>query len=60
MRPIATPSLLALLALSFVTPIRFLDVVCYHFVFWWFFPASNLAKRGRAAVAQYAQRSAAG
>jgi hypothetical protein len=45
---------IALLAVSFVTPIRFLDVVCYHFVFWWFFPASKLAKRGRAAVVQYA------
>jgi hypothetical protein len=45
---------LVLLAVSFVTPIRFLDVVCYHFVFWWFYPASKLAQRGTAAVLQYA------
>jgi hypothetical protein len=44
---------LALLAASFFTPIRFLDVVCYHFVFWWFYPASKLAQRGRGAVVQY-------
>lgn len=45
---------LGLLAVSFLSPIRFLDVVCYHFVFWWFFPASKLAQRGRWAVTQYA------
>jgi hypothetical protein len=45
---------LALLAVSFFTPIRFLDLVCYHFVFWWFYPASKLAQRGRSGVLQYA------
>lgn len=45
---------IALFAVSFVTPIRFLDVVCYHFVFWWFYPASKLAQRGSAPVVQYA------
>jgi hypothetical protein len=45
---------LALVAVSFVTPIRFLDVVCYHFVFWWFFPTSKLANSGRMTVIQYA------
>jgi hypothetical protein len=44
---------LALLAVSFATPIRFLDVVCYHFVFWWFYPASKLAHKGPVAVFQY-------
>jgi hypothetical protein len=45
---------LALWAVSFATPIRFLDVVCYHFVFWWFFPAVRLAQKGPAAVLRYA------
>jgi hypothetical protein len=45
---------IGLLAVSFVTPIRFLDVVCYHFVFWWFYPASKMAQRGPAPVLQYA------
>jgi hypothetical protein len=50
---------LVLLAVSFATPIRFLDVVCYHFVFWWFYPANKLAQRGRGAVYQYAALMAA-
>ncbi len=51
---------LGLLAASFWTPIRFLDVVCYHFVFWWFYPASKLAVRGGGrAVLQYAAWMAA-
>jgi hypothetical protein len=50
---------LGLLSVSFFTPIRFLDVVCYHFVFWWFYPASKLAQRGRGAVVQYAAWMAA-
>jgi hypothetical protein len=45
---------IGLLAASFFTPIRFLDVVCYHFVFWWFFPASKMAQRGPAPVIHYA------
>jgi hypothetical protein len=45
---------LGLLAASFWTPIRFLDVVCYHFVFWWFYPASKLAVRGPGAIVNYA------
>jgi hypothetical protein len=45
---------LLLVALSLITPIRFLDIVCYHFVFWWFYPASKLSQRSRGAVVQYA------
>lgn len=45
---------LALVGVSLVTPIRFLDVVCYHFVFWWFFPASRLARCGAGPVVRYA------
>jgi len=45
---------LVLLAVSFFRPIRFLDVVCYHFIFWWFYPANKLGQRGRRAVYQYA------
>jgi hypothetical protein len=50
---------LVLLAISFVTPVRFLDVVCYHFVFWWFYPASKLALKGPGAVLKYAAWMAA-
>jgi hypothetical protein len=42
------------LAASFITPIRFLDVVCYHFVFWWFYPATKMAARGMGVVLTYA------
>jgi hypothetical protein len=45
---------LCMLAVSLVTPIRFLDVVCYHFVFWWFYPASKLVAKGPQAVRTYA------
>jgi hypothetical protein len=44
---------LALLAVSFLFPIRFLDVVCYHFVFWWFYPATKLVQRGGWAAVEY-------
>jgi hypothetical protein len=49
---------LGAVALSFVFPIRFLDVVCYHFVFWWFYPAVKLAAKSRQAVYAYATQTA--
>ena len=45
---------LCMLAVSFIVPIRFLDIVCYHFVFWWFYPAAKLAAKGAGAVRNYA------
>jgi hypothetical protein len=44
---------LCMLAVSFIVPIRFLDIVCYHFVFWWFYPATKLAAKGSGAVRGY-------
>jgi hypothetical protein len=45
---------LMILAVSYLWPIRFLDIVCYHFVFWWFYPAGKLAVKGTGAVRTYA------
>ena len=45
---------LCILAVSFVIEIRFLDIVCYHFVFWWFYPAAKLAAKQGGAVRHYA------
>ncbi len=49
---------LGVVAVSFFVPIRFLDVVCYHFVFWWFYPAVKLAAKSRSAVFAYATQTA--
>ena len=49
---------LGAVAISFAVPIRFLDVVCYHFVFWWFYPAVKLAAKSRTAVYAYATQTA--
>jgi hypothetical protein len=49
---------LAAVVVSVFVPIRFLDVVCYHFVFWWFYPAVKLAAKSRVAVFSYAALTA--
>jgi hypothetical protein len=49
---------LGAVAVSFFVPIRFLDVVCYHFVFWWFYPAVKLAAKSRSGVYAYAAQTA--
>jgi hypothetical protein len=43
---------------SYAVPIRFLDVVCYHFVFWWFYPAVKLAAKSRTAIYAYVMQTA--
>jgi hypothetical protein len=45
---------MCMVAVSFLTTVRFLDIVCYHFVFWWFYPAAKLASKRRSAVRDYA------
>jgi hypothetical protein len=42
-----------LVALSFVVQIGFLEVVCYHFVFWCFLPLPKLGQRGNGPVLSY-------
>lgn len=42
-----------LVALSFIVEITFLQIVCYHFVFWIFYPMERIRARGNGEIARY-------
>jgi len=44
---------LILVIASHYVQIKFLDVVCYHFIFWIFYPISKLAEQGTRVLTRY-------
>ena len=52
-RPETALSLLAVLVLAGGVRLQLLDVVCYHFLFWFLHPLPAMSARGRSRVAAY-------